>query len=194
MSDLHEQGDDATPISPEERDGLIPSHVTLRSELNELEQQNIVDAVAAVFSRRRDPLTEVFAVNLHKRMFGQVWKWAGTYRKTNKNLGVNHWEVQPELLRVFDNVRYWIENKAYPPDEIAVRFHRDIVWVHPFPNGNGRWSRLMADMLAIRLGRPRFTWGDSALRAPDETRQAYIAALKAADNHDYGPLLAFARS
>jgi Fic-DOC domain mobile mystery protein B len=194
VSDLHEQPDDATPLTAEERDGLIPSHVTLRSELNELEQQNIVDAVAVVFSRRRDPLTEAFAVGLHKRMFGQVWKWAGTYRKTNKNLGVNHWEVQPELLRVFDNVRYWVDNKTYSPDEIALRFHRDIVWVHPFPNGNGRWSRLMADMLAVRLGQSRFSWGNSTLRAPDETRQAYIAALKKADNHDYGPLLAFARS
>lgn len=194
MSDLHKQPDDATPLTPEERDGLIPSHVTRRSELNELEQQNIVEAVAAVFSRRRDPLNEVFARSLHRRMFNQVWKWAGTYRTTNKNLGVNHWEIQPELLRVFDNVRYWIEHKTYPPDEIAVHFHRDTVWIHPFPNGNGRWSRLMADMLAIRLDRKRFSWGNSALRAPDETRQAYIAALKAADDHDYAALLTFARS
>lgn len=186
MNGLHEQ--------PEEREGLIPSHITLRSELNELEQQNIVDAVAAVFSRKRDPLTESFARNLHKRMFGQVWKWAGRYRTSNKNIGVNYWEVQPKLLRVFENVRYWIENETFPPDEIAVRFHRDIVWVHPFPNGNGRWSRLMADVLAIRLDRPRFTWGNSVLRAPDETRKSYIAALKAADNHDFGPLLVFARS
>ena len=194
MSDLHKQPDDATPLTPEERDGLIPSHVTRRSELNELEQQNIVEAVAAVFSRRRDPLNEAFACSLHRRMFDQVWKWAGTYRTTNKNLGVNYWEIQPELLRVFDNVRYWIEHKTYPPDEITVRFHRDTVWIHPFPNGNGRWSRLMADMLAIRLGQKRFTWGNSALRAPDETRKVYIAALKAADDHNYATLLTFARS
>lgn len=194
MNGLHDQADDATPPTPEEREGLIPSHVTLRSELNELEQQNIVEAVAAFSSRRRDPLSESFALNLHKRMFGQVWKWAGVYRSSNKNFGVNYWEVQPELLHVFDNVRYWVDHKTYPPDEIAVRFHRDIVWIHPFPNGNGRWSRLMADMLAVKLGQHRFSWGNSTLCAPDETRRAYIQALKAADNHDYGPLLAFARS
>jgi len=194
VSGLHKQPDDATPLTSEERAGLIPSHVALRSELNELEQQNIVEAVAAIFSRRRDPLNEAFARSLHRRMFDRVWKWAGTYRTTDKNLGVHTWEIQPELLRVFDNVRYWIEHKTYRSDEIAVRFHRDTVWIHPFPNGNGRWSRLMADMLAIRLGQKRFTWGNSALRTPDETRRVYIAALKAADDHDFAPLLNFARS
>lgn len=189
-----DEPNNATPLSPEECDGLIPSHVTLRSELNELELQNILEAATVIFSRRRDPLNESFALSLHRRMFNRVWKWAGTYRTSNKNLGPNYWEVQSKLLQVFDNVRYWIESKTYPPDEIAVRFHRDIVWIHPFPNGNGRWSRLMADMPAIRLGQERFSWGGSFLRAHDETRQAYIDALHAADNHDFGLLVAFARS
>ncbi|KAB7740372.1 mobile mystery protein B [Parvibaculum sedimenti] len=125
---------------------------------------------------------------------GQVWKWAGIYLKTNKKLGVNHWEVQPKLLRVFDDVHNWIENKTYPPDKIAVRFHRDIVWMHPFPNGNGRWSRQMAYMLAVRVGQLHFTRRDSVHRVPDEIRKAYIAALQAADNQDYSLLWAFARS
>ena len=127
MSDLHEQPDDATPLTPEERDGLIPSHIVNRQELNELEQANIVEAVSAIFSRRRDPLSETFAINLHKRMFGRVWKWAGSYRTGNKNLGVNYWEVQPELLRVLDSVRYWIEQETFPPDEIAVTATR-MLW------------------------------------------------------------------
>ena len=194
MSGLHDEPDDATPLTPEERDGLIPSHVTLRSELNELEQQNIVEAEAAVFGRQRDPVNEPFALRLHRLMFSKVWKWAGKYRTTNKNIGANYWEIQPALLAVFDTVRYWIEHQTYSPDEIAVRFHRDIVWIHPFANGNGRWSRLMADLLVTKLGRPRFSWGGSMLRAPDETRRAYIDALRVADNHDYGPLLNFARS
>lgn len=194
MTGPHEEPDDATPLTPEEREGLIPSHVTLRSELNELEQQNIVEAEAVVFGRRRNPVIEPFARSLHRQMFNKVWKWAGKYRTTNKNLGVNPNEIQPQLIGVFGNVRYWIEHETYPPDAIAARFHRDIVWIHPFPNGNGRWTRLMADLLAVRLGQPRFTWGGSALRAPDETRRAYIESLRAADNHDYDLLIQFARS
>lgn len=191
---LDQPEDGATPLSPEEREGLIPTHVTLRGELNELEAQNIAEAEGSIFSRRRDPLSESFALSLHRRMFGKVWKWAGTYRTSKKNIGPEYWEVQPQLFLAFDNVRYWIEHKSFPPDEIAVRFHREIVWVHPFPNGNGRWSRLMADMLAIRLGQKRFTWGGSSLRAPDDVRKIYIDALQAADGHDFEPLIAFARS
>jgi Fic-DOC domain mobile mystery protein B len=194
VSGLHEEPDGGTLLTAEEREGLIPSHVTYRNELNELEQQNIVEAAAAVYSRKRDPLNEVFACGLHRQMFNKVWKWAGKYRSSNKNLGVNYWEIQPALLRVLDDVRYWAEHKTYPPDEIAVRLHRDAVWIHPFPNGNGRWSRMMADVLVMRLNQPLFTWGGSALRAPDETRRVYIAALKAADNHDYSALIQFARA
>lgn len=194
MGDLHDEPDDATRLTPEERDGLIPSHVTLRRELNELEQQNIVEAAAAIYSRQRDPLNEAFARGLHRQMFNKVWKWAGKYRTSNKNLGATYWEIQPALVGVFDNVRYWVEHKTYPPDEIAVRLHHDAVWIHPFPNGNGRWSRLMADVLAARLDQPRFTWGGSALGAPDATRRDYIDALKAADKHDYSALLLFART
>jgi Fic-DOC domain mobile mystery protein B len=194
MTSPLDEAEDATPLTSEEREGMIPSHVTLRSELNELEQQNILEAVGSLLSRRSDPLNEAFALSVHRRMFNRVWKWAGTYRTSKKNFGPEYWEVQPQLLQVFDNVRYWIEHNTYPPDEIALRFHRDIVWIHPFPNGNGRWSRFMADLLAIRLGQKQFTWGGSALRAPDETRKGYIDALHAADAHDFGPLLEFARS
>jgi Fic-DOC domain mobile mystery protein B len=194
VTGLYDEPDDATPLTAEEREGLFPSHVTLRSELNELEQQNIIEAEAVIFTRRRNPMTEAFALRLHRQMFGKVWKWAGKYRTSNKNLGVNYYEIQPQLRSVFDNIQYWIDHETFPTDEIAVRFHRDIVWIHPFPNGNGRWSRLMADLLVTRLGRPRFSWGGSTLRAPDETRRAYIEALHAADNHDHGPLIQFARS
>lgn len=185
---------DATPLSPEEREGLIPSHIVYRSELNELEEDNIAEAISAVFSRRNNPLREPFARNLHRRMFGRVWRWAGMYRTSNKNIGPNYWEVPPRLAQSFGDTRYWVENGTYPPDEIAARFHRDIVWIHPFPNGNGRWSRLMTDVLCIYLKQDRFTWGSSALRAHDETRRLYIEALRAADNHDYSALLAFVRS
>ena len=194
MTDLDIEPDDATPLTPEERDGLIPSHVTLRRELNELEQQNILTAASWAFTRRRDVVSESFGRTLHKRMFGAVWRWAGTYRTSDKNIGVPHWELSVRLHEVYENTRYWIEHKSYPADEIAVRFHHALVFVHPFPNGNGRWSRLMADLLIVVLGHERFSWGRSHLRSADQTRAAYIAALKSADQYDFGPLLAFARS
>jgi Fic-DOC domain mobile mystery protein B len=184
----------ATPLTAEEREGLIPSHVTLHRELNELEQQNILEADTWVFARKHNPLRRAFLRSLHHRMFGKVWRWAGVYRSSNKNIGVDREQIQIRLDEALDNVRYWIEHKTFPPDEIAVRFHHELVFIHPFPNGNGRWSRLMADILAIRLGQPRFSWGRSSLRAADKTRQAYIEALKAADNHDFTALIAFARS
>jgi Fic-DOC domain mobile mystery protein B len=191
---LHQAPNDATPLTPEEREGLIPSHITLRGELNELEQQNILEAVTWTFARRRNPLEERFARNLHRRMFGHVWRWAGTYRITDKNLGVDPGQIQHRLYQTLDDVSFWSENKTYPPDEIAVRFHHALVCVHPFPNGNGRWSRLMADILAVRLGGKRLSWGGGHLRAEGEARDVYIRALKAADNHDFASLLAFARS
>lgn len=194
MTRLHEEPADATPLTPEEREGLIPSHVTLRRELNELEQQNILTADTWVFARKHDPLKEAFARSLHRRMFGEVWRWSGTYRKSNKNISVDREHIQLRLGEALDDVKYWAEHKTYPSDEIAVRFHHALVFIHPFPNGNGRWSRLMADILAVRLGRPRFTWGSSGLRDGDKTRRAYIEALKAADSHDFTLLIAFARS
>lgn len=184
----------ATPLTAEEREGLIPSHVTLHRELNELEQQNILEADTWVFARRHNPLRRAFLRSLHHRMFGKVWRWAGVYRSSNKNIGVDREQIQIRLDEALDNVRYWIEHKTFPPDEIAVRFHHALVFIHPFPNGNGRWSRLMADILVVRLGQPRFTWGSSGLRAANKTRQAYIEALKAADNHDFTALITFARS
>jgi Fic-DOC domain mobile mystery protein B len=137
---------------------------------------------------------ERFGRNLHKRMFGQVWRWAGDYRITDKNIGVPRATIQPRLYEVFDNVGYWAANATFSVDEIAARFHHGLLFIHPFPNGNGRWSRLMADLLLARLGAPRFTMGNSTLRSADEARAAYIAALRAADGHDFGPPIAFLRS
>ena len=185
---------DATPLTAEEREGLIPSHVTLRGELNELEQQNILEADAWASSRRRDPVSEPFGRGLHRRMFRDVWRWAGTYRTSDKSLGVQWQLIQPSLYEALEQTRYWIDNKTFQPDEIAARFHHALVLVHPFPNGNGRWSRLMGDILVVKLGQQRFTWGGRALRAAGETRRAYIATLKAADNHDLAALLGFVRS
>ena len=185
---------DATPLTPDERNGLIPTHVTLRDELNELEQQNIAEADRWAFARKRGVLDEAFLKGLHRRMFNRVWRWAGKYRTTERNLGVAHYRIQPELLQIIRDAQYWIEHATYSRDELAVRFHHRLVSVHPFPNGNGRWSRLAADLLIARLDGARFTWGRSNLQAIGDLRRAYVEALHAADDHDIVPLIAFARS
>ncbi len=185
---------DETLLTPDERRQLLLSHIATRAQLNEAEQQNITDAAAWAFGRRRDVLSEVFLLSLHKRMLGRVWRWAGKIRESDRNIGVAFHQIRPQLRLLIEDARYWLENSTFPPDEIAVRFHHRLVLIHPFPNGNGRHGRLAADLLAVRLGQRRFTWGSGNLLEPAETRRRYIAALRAADAHEVGPLLEFSRS
>ena len=173
---------------------LIPAHIAYRRELNEAEQENISRAQDWALNRRRDPLSEKFVKDLHRRMFGDVWRWAGRLRMSERNLGIVFHEIPVALRQLLDDTRAWIEYQTYPPDEIAVRFHHRLVLIHSFPNGNGRHARLMADLLVMRLGGERFSWGSANLQDAGTVRQRYIAALRAADDQDIGPLLAFARS
>jgi Fic-DOC domain mobile mystery protein B len=191
---LFEQPDDATPLTPEEQQDLIPAHIAYRRELNEAEQANISRAQDWALARRRNLLSEKFVADLHKQMLGDVWRWAGKFRRSERNLGIPFYEISVALRQLLDEAKAWIEYKSYPIDEIAVRFHHRLVHIHPFPNGNGRHARLMADLLVMRLGGERFSRGSANLQAAGDVRGRYIAALKAADNHDISPLLAFARS
>lgn len=193
--DIFDGDDDAnTPLTEEEKTGLIPSYITLRAELNEAEQINITQGSAWAFSRSRDVLDERFLRELHRRMFGEVWKWAGQFRTSPRNIGIDAYRIGTELHQLLGDVRYQIEHASLPPDEIAVRFHHRLVAIHAFPNGNGRHARMAADLLAERMGLPRFTWGSANLTRPEEARARYVAALRAADAHDIEPLIEFARS
>lgn len=186
-----------TPIDPDEAAGLLPKHVITQAELNAWEQVNIYNGQqwALRSIKKRPVLEEGFVRELHKRMFNKTWSWAGTFRNTDKTIGEPWEQVGPLLNQLLGNVQWQVDHQAASPDETAVRFHRDLVWIHPFPNGNGRHARMMSDLLAIQLGRERFTWGgNSNLGNPGETRAQYIAALKAADAGDYGVLMHFARS
>jgi Fic-DOC domain mobile mystery protein B len=195
VSELLNQPDDAaTPLKPEETRDLIPAHIAYRRELNQAEQENITRAQAWALNRRRELLSEKFIKQLHRRMLGDVWRWAGKFRTSERNLGIPFYEIHMALRQLLDDTKAWIELQTYPPDEIAVRFHHRLVQIHAFSNGNGRHARLMADLLVMRLGGARFSWGRESLRDPSAVRQRYIAALQSADNHDLGPLLAFARS
>jgi Fic-DOC domain mobile mystery protein B len=198
MTDLFQEPDNATPLAPEEREGLLQSWITHRRDLNEAEQENIITGTAwARRSRNTSPMAlidDAFIRALHKRMFGEVWKWAGTYRKTERNIGIEAYRIPTEVANLIDDVRFWVEHGTFPPDEIAIRFHHRLVAIHSFPNGNGRHARLMADLLIEQLDGQPFSWGDGRLADVGELRAAYVAALRAADNHDIGSLLAFARS
>jgi len=186
----------ATPIDPDETAGLRLTHITTRGELDRWEQDNIVAALAWLDKvKPTDILNEQFVKQLHRRMFGNVWKWAGHFRQSDKNLGGPWHQVPANLRNLCDDARLWIELREELPDQIAVRFHHRLVSIHPFPNGNGRHARLMADLLLENiLHCSRFTWGSADLSQAGNARQRYIAALHAADAHNYDPLLAFVRT
>jgi Fic-DOC domain mobile mystery protein B len=183
----------STPLDADEFASLIPRHLTKRSELKEWERLNILQGEAWAREHRADIFDETFIRQLHRQMFGQTWHWAGEFRKSDKNILGDWLKIRFGLRNLFDEVRYKIDHSTCAPDEIAVCFHHRLVAIHLFSYGNGRHARLMADLLAERLGQPRFTWGNRTLVDAGETRQRYIAALQAADARDYAPLLAFAR-
>lgn len=192
----------AAPLDPKEAEGLRLPHITTREQLNKWEQENILDAELKYFSRKhRDILSEEFMLRLHKQMFGDVWKWAGKYRTSEKSIGVQPWEVAVKVPELCEDVKLWIgsvpvaADSAVASDEIAARFHHRLVSIHPFANGNGRHARMMADLLLVHgLGRERFTWGSRDLAQAGAVRQAYLESLRAADRRDYAKLFAFVRS
>lgn len=186
----------ATPIDLDEAEGLMLTHITTRGELDRWEQDNILEAKAWIDKTKpSDILNERFIKTLHKRMFGNVWKWAGQFRQSNKNIGGPWHQVPMSLRNLCDDVALWVESQEESPDLIAVRFHHRLVSIHPFPNGNGRHAREMANLLLKNiLKHPEFTWGGKSLSQAGIIRKQYIESLHAADNSDYEPLLAFVRT
>jgi Fic-DOC domain mobile mystery protein B len=193
-----EYTDGQTPLDPEELQGLKIRTIATRGELDEFEQQNIEQAVLWSMRQHIGPealFTEDFIRALHRQMYGHVWAWAGEFRNTQKNLGADWWKIPGELRQLLNDTRYWITHDTFGPDELTLRFKHRLVAIHCFSNGNGRHSRLMADIIIEKIfGMPVFTWGGINLVKPGEARRAYLAAIKAADRGDMRPLLAFARN
>lgn len=190
--------DGQTPLDEGEKDCLLIPTITTRGELDEFEQQNIERAIKWTMGRKfkkDDMLTEDFVKLVHKKMYEDVWDWAGEFRKSNKNIGVDRYQVAIELRKLLGDCKFWIDNGTYPPDEIAVRFKHRIVSIHCFSNGNGRHSRMMGDLIIEKIFQlPFFTWGGNAdLTKTGDTRKEYLAAVKTADKNDVRPLLEFAR-
>jgi Fic-DOC domain mobile mystery protein B len=184
-----------TPLDPDEAAGLKPKHIGTQGELDEWEAENILKATHWVGRQKTlDVLNEHFCRDLHTKMFSDTWIWAGTFRKSDKNIGCDWTKIGVNLYQLLGNTAYWLEHGTYPPDEVAVRFHHQLVWLHPFPNGNGRHSRLMTDCLLKQHRLTPFSWGRGNLIAVNDVRERYIQALRAADAGDYAQLLAFVRS
>lgn len=202
MSDLIgnlNQAPGNTPLTPDELAGLRPS-LTTKGELDQFERSNILEANRWAFNprvlKREDPFIEPYLRQLHRRMFDQTWTWAGKYRKTNKNLGIPFHQIMNGIAAILGDIHYWLENETFDIEEIAIRYHHRLVWIHPFPNGNGRHARLLADVIAVKNGREQFTWGLKDSKESGLARTEYIRCLKAADanNDDIRGLLDFARS
>lgn len=188
---IFETDDNSTPLTEEEKQQLKAKWVTTRSELNELETKGIADAEIWLLKNKKDILSETFIKTLHKKMFGNIWKWAGTFRTTERNIGVAPYEIQPKLRILLDDIKFWIDNKTFSELEIAVRFHHRLVQIHPFPNGNGRISRIMADLIMRNFGLHDLDWGSGNLTEISELRTKYIFALQEADRENYKPLINF---
>lgn len=190
---IFETDDNSTPLTEEEKQQLKAKWVTTRSELNELETKGIADAEIWLLKNKKDILSETFIKALHKKMFGDIWKWAGTFRTTERNIGVAPYEIQPKLRILLDDIKFWIANRTYSEKEIAIRFHHRLVQIHPFPNGNGRISRIMADLIMRTFGLDDLDWGSGNLTEISEMRTKYISALQDADNGDYTKLIDFVK-
>lgn len=197
MHYLAGDADGQTPLAPDEAAQIIPSSVTTRGELDIVEQENIARAMQWAFSRNRRTssiLDEPFLRRVHTRMFGDVWRWAGMYRQTARNIGIDHWMISEAVGNLIGDAQYWADHEVYASDELSVRFHHKLVAIHPFPNGNGRHARLVGDMLCVSLGGDRLSWGSELVLDGAALRKAYIDALQAADQGDVTSLIAFARA
>jgi Fic-DOC domain mobile mystery protein B len=185
--------DGQTPLDPDEAAGLIPAWIAIRGDLNLAEEENIREGQAWMqrMVRRRDVPTQEFLRELHQHLFGNVWRWAGTYRASEKNIGVAPSAITAALKNLFDDVLAWDEYKSYPLDERGARLHHRLTWIHPFANGNGRCARVFADAYLTKHGIEAFDWGTHLPATEQRTR--YLAAIRAADAKDYAPLLAFLR-
>lgn len=193
MSDpLFDTSDGNTPIDEDEALGLRLTWVRTRGDLNEAEAANILDTRRAIRSPAIDDvLDDLWLRQLHRRMFGDVWEWAGAYRLSDRNIGIDWTEVPAAVRNLVQDARAWFEDDDQQTP--VARFHHRLVAIHPFPNGNGRHSRAAADYLCNALGIASPTWGARTYADTAELRDAYLAALRTADRdpNDLEPLVGF---
>lgn len=193
-----EYKDGQTPLTEEEKEGLLIKSITTHGELDEFEQLNIEKAIEWTITKKFKKeyiLSEEFVKELHYKMFNDVWAWAGKFRLSEKNLGVKFYIMGTELKSLNGDCLFWTEHKTFSEDEIAIRYKHKIVNIHCFPNGNGRHSRLIADVIISQIfNRNIFTWSAGNLVNKGEQRTKYLYAIREADKQNIKPLIDFARS
>ena len=190
--------DGQTPFDEEEKEGIRIPSITTREELDEFEQLNIEKAIQWTFGKKlkaEQLFSEKFIKDLHKRMYGEVWKWAGTFRTSEKNIGIKSYLIAIELKQLLDDAIFWKENNTYDSEELAIRFKHRLVSIHCFANGNGRHSRLIADLIVEKLYYSKFfSWGSANLVKATEARSKYMQAVRKADKNEIQQLIDFAKS
>ena len=185
----------STPLDPDELGGLITKYINTQGELNILEQDNILSGKNWALKYKKEILDESFIRNLHKKMYEDVWKWAGAYRRSEKSIGIDASQIAIQLHSLIKDTQTWVEFSSYPWSEILARFHHRLVFIHPFANGNGRYARLHTELLARQYDQEIPTWGAQSfhgdLNENSNIRSKYITALKSADQKDIQPLILF---
>jgi len=177
--------------TPIDVSGLKRKGMGTRAELNQAEAENVrkvmVKYFAAKPSRRSAPFTLSWARRLHKQMFGDVWKWAGQFRRENLNIGCDWHQVQIQLQALLDDLAFW-EGQGHSLLDQAVRLQHRAVRIHPFRNGNGRWARMLANIWLKRHGHPITEWPEESIGSNSVIRNEYLAAIRATDEGDDGAL------
>lgn len=190
----------ATPLNADELKGLLIDTISTQAELNFAEQQSIIESSKWIYStNHKNILSDIFFRKLHRKMFESIWDWAGIYRASEKNIGIEPYKIAGEIKKLCDDCEYWIKHNTFDWPELAARFHHKVVWIHPFANGNGRFARILTDILLKEHRQLLLSWGRNTFNGDDfmsesKLRAEYIASLREADNKKFQRLIEFIKS
>ena len=193
MIDSTQPIDDATPLDDTSGLKLSKNKSYTLKEIYDKEAENIANAVlkylSAEPSKKEAPFSYEWLLKLHREMFGDVWEWAGKLRQCELSIGIKAYLISTELKKLVDDIGYWDKNKTFDTIEIATRIHHRAVQIHPFQNGNGRWSRMLANIYLRQNRLMPVRWQEDLLAKENPKRMEYIEALKQADNEEYEDLI-----
>ncbi len=172
---------------------LLDKSIRTREQLNNAEAANILKPIVKYLGARPSKKLAPFDLNwfkqLHKEMFCDVWSFAGKFRREDLNMGIKWQNVQTELYKLEGDIAFWVENETFETLETAVRIHFQAVYIHPFSNGNGRWSRLLGNIFLKQNDHPLVVWPEETIGTESSIRGLYLAAVKKADTGDLSDLV-----
>jgi Fic-DOC domain mobile mystery protein B len=185
--------DGSTPLDHDQIKGIRFAHLTTMGELDELEDENIQRGLEWLnHQKTKDYLSIEFLCKLHEKLFGEVWKWAGKFRTVEVNISkYRHHDVRPQLHNFFEDIKLWISGGKMSWDEISAEMHHRLVTIHPFPNGNGRTTRIFTEYVQKRNQQQVTSWGSTRKIDQKKRRDDYIKALRLADIGDFRALIDF---